>query len=102
MKDAFALTDRVVLVTGASRGIGAAIARAAATAGANVAIGYRDHEDEAAAVASQVEALGRRAVTVQADVSDPRQAERLVASAEELLGPLDGLVNNAGRGRLKR
>lgn len=96
MTDAFTLTDRVVLVTGASRGIGAAIARAAAAAGAHVAIGYRDHEDDAEAVAAQVEDLGRRAVAVRADVSDPRQAERLVASTEDLLGPLDGLVNNAG------
>lgn len=92
----FALTDSVVLVTGASRGIGAAIARAVAAAGADVAIGYMDHENEAGAVATEVESLGRRAVIVQADVSDSRQAERLVAEAEDQLGPLAGLVNNAG------
>lgn len=90
------LSDRVVLVTGASRGIGAAIARAVADAGADVAIGFMDHRLEAQAVADEVESLGRRAVTIQADVSDPHQAAQLISTTEAELGPLDGLVNNAG------
>lgn len=90
------LAGRVVLVTGASRGIGAATAVRLAREGADVALGYLDHHDEAAVVARQIEGLGRRTTTVDADLSRPEAARRLVEAAGERLGPLDGLVNNAG------
>lgn len=90
------LTGHRILVTGASRGIGAAVAVSAAEAGADVAVGYLDHEDEAAAIVGSIETRGRRCVAIAADVSDPAQARRLVAEAEEGIGPLDGVVNNAG------
>jgi 3-oxoacyl-[acyl-carrier protein] reductase len=82
-----ALDGRTALVTGASRGIGRAIAAELASAGANVVIGYRSGKDEAESLASE---LGGRAV--QADVSNAEDAARLVAEA----GDLDILVNNAG------
>jgi 3-oxoacyl-[acyl-carrier protein] reductase len=81
------LEGKTALVTGASRGIGRAIASELTAAGASVVIGYRFGRDEAEALASQ---LGGRAV--QADVSNPEEAARLVAEA----GDLDILVNNAG------
>lgn len=86
----------VLLVTGASRGIGAAIARAAATNGFDVAVGYADWEDGAAAVIADIAAAGGAGVALQADIADGTTARRLVAMAEDALGPLDGVVNNAG------
>lgn len=91
-----ALENKVALVTGASRGIGRAIALALARAGANVAINYRTGADPAAAVAADIEALGRRAITVGADVRDPDAVTRMVATVRETLGGLHVLVNNAG------
>jgi 3-oxoacyl-[acyl-carrier protein] reductase len=81
------LEGKTALVTGASRGIGAAIAEELARAGASVVLGYRSGKDEAEELAQRI---GGRAV--QADVSDPEEAARLVAEA----GDLDVLVNNAG------
>jgi 3-oxoacyl-[acyl-carrier protein] reductase len=86
----------VALVTGASRGIGAAIASALAADGYDVAVGYAADADGAATTVSAVEALGRRAVALQADVSDEGQAQALVEGAEEALGPLDAVILNAG------
>jgi 3-oxoacyl-[acyl-carrier protein] reductase len=88
LADAFcSLAGRTALVTGGSRGIGAAIARELAAAGASVVIGYRSGAEEAGSVAAET---GGRAV--QADVSKPEEAARLVAEA----GDVDVLVNNAG------
>ena len=86
----------VALVTGASRGIGAAIARALAADEHDVAVGYAADAAGAAATVAAVEALGRRAVALQADVSDEGQAQGLVEAAEEALGPLDAVILNAG------
>ncbi|HEX3570721.1 MAG TPA: 3-oxoacyl-ACP reductase family protein [Acidobacteriaceae bacterium] len=90
------LSGRVALVTGGSRGIGRASAVALARAGCDVAVNYLRAADEAAAVAREIEALGRRAVAVQADVSQQDDVTRLVEECARRLGPVDVLVNNAG------
>jgi 3-oxoacyl-[acyl-carrier protein] reductase len=87
---------RVALVTGASRGIGAAIAVALAEAGADVAINYRERGPEAEAVAHRVTEAGRRAITVAADVSNSEAVAGMVRTVTESLGPPDILINNAG------
>lgn len=86
----------VALVTGASRGIGAACAVALAQAGFDVAVGYVADEAGANATADAVRAAGRQAAVVQGDISDPAAADAVVSGAEEALGPLDALVLNAG------
>lgn len=91
-----ALDGRVVLVTGGSRGIGASVARLAAEAGANVALSFATDADRAAAVGREVEALGREALTVRADVSRRAEVDALVAATRDRFGRVDGLVNNAG------
>jgi len=93
------LTGRVALVTGASRGIGRAVALALARAGADVAVNYRSAADAAREVESQIAALGGRAVAIQADVSSAADVARLVGTVEERLGGIDILVNNAGIAR---
>jgi 3-oxoacyl-[acyl-carrier protein] reductase len=90
------LKDRVALVTGASRGIGRAIAEALAGTGAAVAVNYRQRGEEAAAVAEAIQRSGGRAVAVAADVSVAGDVERMVREVEQRLGPVDILVNNAG------
>lgn len=89
------LDSRVALVTGGSKGIGRAIALALAEDGADVALAARGEEDLQAA-AKEVEALGRRALSVPTDVSDPDQVQALVDRTIDDLGGLDVLVNNAG------
>jgi 3-oxoacyl-[acyl-carrier protein] reductase len=87
---------RIVLVTGAQRGIGRAIAMRFAEAGADVALNFLDDKPAAESAAAEIMALGRRAVTIGADIAKPEHARRLVADAERALGPIDVLVNNAG------
>jgi 3-oxoacyl-[acyl-carrier protein] reductase len=90
------LSGKRALVTGGSRGIGAAIARRLAADGANVAITYERSADKARAVASEIETLGRRALVLQADSADPAAVQRAVDEAARAFGGLDILVNNAG------
>jgi 3-oxoacyl-[acyl-carrier protein] reductase len=97
-----ALSGRVALVTGASRGIGAAIALALAEAGADVAVNYHRRADAAAEVADAVRAIGRRASVVGADVSDSTAVAKMVEAIAADLGPIDILVNNAGIGNKHR
>ena len=85
-----------VLVTGGSRGIGAATARLAAQRGRDVCIGYRDRAESAQAVVADCEAMGVRALAVAADVAQEQDVLRLFATAQAELGRLVGLVNNAG------
>lgn len=101
----FDLTDKVALVTGASRGIGRGVAVGLARAGADVAVNYhqpataefgRDNESDAKAVVEEIVALGRRAVAIVADVSDETQVASMVTNAVEELGGIDIVVNNAG------
>ncbi|MBM3388525.1 MAG: SDR family oxidoreductase [Betaproteobacteria bacterium] len=86
----------VLLVTGGGRGIGAAVARLAAAQGWDVALNVVRDMASAQAVAADVRALGRRALAVQADVSDEAAVQALFATVDAELGPLRGLVNNAG------
>jgi 3-oxoacyl-[acyl-carrier protein] reductase len=93
----FDLTGKTALITGGSRGLGRAIAEALAGQGADVAINFRGNAEAADEVASQISALGRRAVTIQGDTSAGREAcEAIVKEALDGLGPIDILVNNAG------
>ena len=86
------LHDKVALVTGSSRGIGRAIALALAAEGADVAINFVQRTAEAESAELEIRKLGRRCVTIQADVSDAKDVERLVESTENALGPIDILV----------
>jgi 3-oxoacyl-[acyl-carrier protein] reductase len=90
------LTGKVALVTGASRGIGRAVALALAAAGAEVAVNYRGREAAAREVCAAIAALGRRALPLKADVSRADEVAALVAAIEAKLGPVMILVNNAG------
>jgi 3-oxoacyl-[acyl-carrier protein] reductase len=90
------LHGRVALVTGASRGIGAAIAERLARASAAVAINYRENAAKADELANRLTQAGHRAVTVQCDVSKADDVARMIQRVEAELGPVDILVNNAG------
>jgi len=94
------LSGRIALVTGASRGIGKAIALALAEAGADVAVNYRAQAEAADAVCQSIKSMGRKSITVQADVSLSPDVDRLVTTVEKELGPVNILVNNAGIGKI--
>ena len=96
MADNSDLSGRIALVTGAARGIGKAIALALAEAGADVAVNYRARDADALAVADAVRNLGRRTMTVRADVSDSSAVKSMVEAIADELGGVDVLVNNAG------
>jgi 3-oxoacyl-[acyl-carrier protein] reductase len=87
---------RTALVTGGSRGIGAAISRALAEAGAAVAINYRERSDEAAKLAEELRKTGVSVITAQADVSLANAVSKMVEVVQSKLAPIDILINNAG------
>jgi len=90
------LEGKVALVTGAQQGIGRAIAVALARDGADVGVNFLDDTSAAEGVAGEIRGLGRRAVTVQGDVSRAASVESMVKTVVDALGPPDVLVNNAG------
>jgi len=90
------LNGKIALVTGASRGIGAAIAVELARRGADVAVNYLRSEEKAREVVTQIEALGRQAMPVQADVAQKADIDRMFDEVEAAWGKVDILVNNAG------
>lgn len=85
-----------MLITGASRGIGAATARLAAARGYAVAVNYLSHKDAAEAVAADIRRLGQKATTIQADVGKPEEIARLFKAVDAEFGRLDAFFNNAG------
>ena len=87
---------KILLITGASAGIGAATARLAARQGYDVVVNYNSDSAGAEAVAADVRAAGQKALVIQADVSDPDQIEEMFAAIDAGFGRLDALVNNAG------
>jgi 3-oxoacyl-[acyl-carrier protein] reductase len=90
------LKGRIALVSGGSRGIGAAIAAALAEAGAAVAVNYRERATEADAVVAKIREMGGRAIAAAADVSQATNVAKMVDDVASALGPIDILVNNAG------
>ncbi|HEX9997772.1 MAG TPA: 3-oxoacyl-ACP reductase family protein [Abditibacterium sp.] len=92
----FDLSNKIALVTGSSRGIGASIALTLARAGADVALHFHQNEAAAREIEAQIVALGRRALVLQADLRDSSEIEALWTQSETQLGPIDILVNNAG------
>jgi NAD(P)-dependent dehydrogenase (short-subunit alcohol dehydrogenase family) len=87
---------KIVLVTGAQQGIGRAMAVEFAAAGADIAVNWLDDHDAAEQVANQVRGCGRRAILVKADVAQIEQVRSMVLAAQDGLGPIDVLINNAG------
>ena len=90
------LKDKCAVITGASRGIGKAIAIKFAKEGANIVINYRNNEEEALKVKEELDALGSKTLVVKADVSELKEAEHLIKEAKKEFGKVDILVNNAG------
>jgi 3-oxoacyl-[acyl-carrier protein] reductase len=94
--NAMNLQNKSAIVTGGSIGIGAAIALKLAECGANVAINYRKHREEADKIIEQIRAMGRKGLAVQADVSNHSDARKMVEKVVSEFGGIDVLVNNAG------
>jgi 3-oxoacyl-[acyl-carrier protein] reductase len=90
------INDRIALVTGASRGIGRAIALSLAKAGADVAVNFLVREKEAQAVCGEIKSLGRRSLAIPADISRAEEVKRLVKTIEREMGTISILINNAG------
>src|SRR5215831_17215793 len=90
------LTGKVAVVTGASKGIGAAIAKQFAAEGAAVVVNYSSSKADGEKVAKEITASGGKAVAVQANLSKPEDIERLFTTSTKALGRVDILVNNAG------
>ena len=90
------LTDKVAVVTGSSKGIGAGIAKGLAAEGAAVVVNYASSKEGAERVVSEIKAKGGKAVAIQGDVSKAKDVQRLFAETKKALGRLDVLVNNAG------
>jgi 3-oxoacyl-[acyl-carrier protein] reductase len=90
------LHGKVAVVTGASKGIGAAIARALSAAGAAVVVNYSSSKDGAKRVVAEIAAKGGKAVAIQGDVAKPAEVTRLFDETKKAFGRLDVLVNNAG------
>jgi 3-oxoacyl-[acyl-carrier protein] reductase len=101
-REAAAARDKVALVTGSSRGIGAATAKRLARDGYAVTVNYAAHRDPALAVVREIEAAGGRAISVQADITDPGAVRRLFEENEKAFGGVDAVVSNAGVMRLAR
>ena len=93
------LDGKLALVTGGSRGIGAAVALALAEAGSDVVVNFRTRAEDAKKVCAEVQKLGRRTLAIQADVSQSDQVGKMVAQIERELGAVKILVNNAGMAR---
>jgi 3-oxoacyl-[acyl-carrier protein] reductase len=95
------LAGKLALITGSSQGIGRATAIRLAQSGADIVINYRSNANAAAEVKAHIEDMGRRCIAIQADVSQEEDVSRLFAGANEALGPIAILVNNAGTTRDK-
>ena len=95
------LAGKIALVTGSGQGIGRATAQRLAREGADIVINYRSNANAAVEAKASIEALGRRCIAIQADVSQEEEVNRLFAEANQALGPITILVNNAGTTRDK-
>jgi 3-oxoacyl-[acyl-carrier protein] reductase len=96
------LNSKVALVTGGNRGIGAACSLALARVGCNIAVNFHQRANEAEKTGVEIEALGRRALVIRADVSRSEQVKKMVVQIEEALGAVSILVNNAGMMRVRK
>jgi len=101
MEQPLPLAGKLALITGSSQGIGRATAIRLAQSGADIVINYRSNANAAAEVKAHIEDMGRRCIAIQADVSQEEDVSRLFAGANEALGPIAILVNNAGTTRDK-